>query len=215
MEAVLEVGVLRKAVHTADLLRDGHNHLVKQESVALAVCKREVQHVPDALDPHSKSLALLQFAGCPQILANWFRQMPDVVGVLQRAKSSCHLNLAELLHQRLQLGAAVRGEDANVHSLIVQAPQEQFRRKWLHFPRVLNLKKIINSVMKTITYPHFFGLPRSGSTSQMYWSGSCFGFGPFYSKYSKKNLNFYCFETSFWLFIFENNLNVTSKSNKQ
>jgi hypothetical protein len=70
MEAVLEVGVLRKAVHTADLLRDGHNHLVKQESVALAVCKREVQHVPDALDPHSKSLALLQFAGCPQILAN-------------------------------------------------------------------------------------------------------------------------------------------------
>jgi len=67
--------------------------------------------------------------------------MPDVVGVLQRAQSSCHPNLVELLHQRLQLGAAVRGEDANVHSLLVQAPQEQLRRKWLHFPRVLNLEK--------------------------------------------------------------------------
>ncbi len=35
------------------------------------------------------------------------------------------------------------------------------------------------------------------------------------SKKSKKNLDSYCFMTSFWLFIFENNVHVPSKSNKQ
>ncbi len=35
------------------------------------------------------------------------------------------------------------------------------------------------------------------------------------SKYNKKNLDFYCLATSFWLFIFENDVKVPSKSNKQ
>ncbi len=35
------------------------------------------------------------------------------------------------------------------------------------------------------------------------------------SKNSKKNLDSYCFVTSFLLFIFENDVNVPSKSNKQ
>jgi hypothetical protein len=35
------------------------------------------------------------------------------------------------------------------------------------------------------------------------------------SKNSKKNLDSYCFVTSFGLFIFENDVNVSSKSNKQ
>ncbi len=35
------------------------------------------------------------------------------------------------------------------------------------------------------------------------------------SKTSKKNLDFYCFVTSFELFIFENDINVPSKSNKK
>ncbi len=35
------------------------------------------------------------------------------------------------------------------------------------------------------------------------------------SKNSKKNLDSYCFVTSFGLFIFENDVNVPSKSNKQ
>ncbi len=34
------------------------------------------------------------------------------------------------------------------------------------------------------------------------------------SKKSKKNLDSYCFVTSFWLFIFENDIDVPSKSNK-
>ncbi len=34
-------------------------------------------------------------------------------------------------------------------------------------------------------------------------------------KKSKKNLDSYCFVTSFWLFIFENDVHVLSKSNKQ
>ncbi len=35
------------------------------------------------------------------------------------------------------------------------------------------------------------------------------------SKKRKKNLDSYCFVTSFWLFIFENDVHVPSKSNKQ
>jgi len=35
------------------------------------------------------------------------------------------------------------------------------------------------------------------------------------SKPSKKNFDSYCFVTSFGLFIFENDVNVPSKSNKQ
>jgi hypothetical protein len=35
------------------------------------------------------------------------------------------------------------------------------------------------------------------------------------SKNNKKNLDSYCFATSFGLFIFENDVNVPSKSNKQ
>jgi hypothetical protein len=31
----------------------------------------------------------------------------------------------------------------------------------------------------------------------------------------KKNLDFYCFVTSFWLFIFENNVHVPSKNTMQ
>jgi hypothetical protein len=36
-----------------------------------------------------------------------------------------------------------------------------------------------------------------------------------FSKKSKKNLDSYCFVTSFGLFIFENDVNVPSKRNKQ
>ncbi len=45
----------------------------------------------------------------------------------------------------------------------------------------------------------------SGSISQRYGSGSGSGSGSFYhqAKKSKKNLDFYCFVTSFGLFIFE------------
>ncbi len=32
---------------------------------------------------------------------------------------------------------------------------------------------------------------------------------------SKKNLDSYCFVTCFWLFIFENDVQIPSKSNKQ
>ncbi|MFN9960514.1 MAG: hypothetical protein ACK55I_46115, partial [bacterium] len=141
MQAVLEVGVLRKAVHTADMLRDGHYHLVKEESVALAVCKREVHHVPDALDPQSESLALLQLAGGPQVLAHRLRKMPHVERVLQRTQSFGHPNLVEFFEEGLQLGAPVRCEEANVHSLLVKAPQKNLRRKWLHLAGILNLKK--------------------------------------------------------------------------
>ncbi len=35
------------------------------------------------------------------------------------------------------------------------------------------------------------------------------------SKFSKKNLDSYCFVTSLWLFIFENDVNVALKNNKQ
>ncbi len=39
---------------------------------------------------------------------------------------------------------------------------------------------------------------------------------PFITKQKcEKNLDSYCFVTSFWLFIFENDVNVPSKSNKQ
>ncbi len=54
--------------------------------------------------------------------------------------------------------------------------------------------------------PHVFGPPGSGSgsISQSHGSGS----GSFYhqAKKSKKNLDSYCFVTSFWRFIFENNV---------
>jgi hypothetical protein len=65
-------------------------------------------------------------------------------------------------------------------------------------------------------------------TSVGQWSGSEFGSGStrstcFWasrillssSKIERKNLDFFCFVTSFGLFIFENDVNVPSKSNKQ
>jgi hypothetical protein len=62
----------------------------------------------------------------------------------------------------------------------------------------------------------------SGYIRQRYGSGSGSGSGSgfFYhqaKRVSKKNLDFYCFVsvTSFWLFIFENDLQVPSKSKKQ
>ncbi len=60
--------------------------------------------------------------------------------------------------------------------------------------------------------PHVFGPPGSGSRS---CSGS--GSGYFYpqAKKIKENLDSYCFVTSFWLFIFENDVHVPSKSNKK
>ncbi len=53
--------------------------------------------------------------------------------------------------------------------------------------------------------PHVFGPPGSGSTSQRYGSGTGSGSGSFYhqAKNSKKNLDSYCFVTSFGLFMFE------------
>ncbi len=53
--------------------------------------------------------------------------------------------------------------------------------------------------------PHVFGPPGSG-----FGSGS---FSP--SKNWKRNLDSYCFVTSFLLFMFDNDVNVPSKSNKQ
>jgi hypothetical protein len=57
---------------------------------------------------------------------------------------------------------------------------------------------------------HVFGPPGSGSgsISQRYGSGSFYQ-----SKNSKKNLDFYCFVTSFWLLSLENDVDVLSKSN--
>jgi hypothetical protein len=50
--------------------------------------------------------------------------------------------------------------------------------------------------------PHVFGPPGSGSISQRYGSGSGNGSGSFFhqAKKSKKNLDSYCFVTSFGLF---------------
>jgi hypothetical protein len=57
--------------------------------------------------------------------------------------------------------------------------------------------------------PYVFEPPRSGSgsISQRYGSGSGYR-SP--SKKSKKNLDSYCLVTSFWLFIFENDVQVPS-----
>jgi hypothetical protein len=67
--------------------------------------------------------------------------------------------------------------------------------------------------------PHVFGPPGSGSINQRCGSGSGSGSGSrsFYhqAKKSKKTLYSSCFVTSFWLFIFENDVQVPSKSNKQ
>ncbi len=63
--------------------------------------------------------------------------------------------------------------------------------------------------------PRVLGPPGSGSgsISQRYGSGSGIRILLALSKNSKKNLDFYCFVTYFWLFIFENDVNVPSKSN--
>ncbi len=62
--------------------------------------------------------------------------------------------------------------------------------------------------------PHVFGPPGSGSISQRYGSGS----GSFYdqAKIVRKNIDSYCFVTSFGLFLsLKNDVNVPSKCNKQ
>ncbi len=72
------------------------------------------------------------------------------------------------------------------------------------------------TLLTSVADPHVFGPPGSGSRSisQRYRSGSGSGSGS-PSKKSKKNLDSYCFVTSFWLFIFENDVHVPSKSHKQ
>ncbi len=57
----------------------------------------------------------------------------------------------------------------------------------------------------------------SGSISQRHGSGSSSGSGSFYHQaiIVKKKLDSYCFVTSFWLFIFENDVDLPSKINKQ
>jgi hypothetical protein len=82
-----------------------------------------------------------------------------------------------------------------------------------HIPFKLQLICLFSSVPDPDPLdPHIFGPPRSGSDStiQRYGSGS----GSFYHqvKIVRKT---YCFLTSFGLFIFEKDVNVTSKSKKQ
>ncbi len=62
--------------------------------------------------------------------------------------------------------------------------------------------------------PYVFGPPGSGSgsISQRYGSGSG---SDYHQAKKKKNLDSYCFVTSFWLFIFEKWCKCTFKSNKQ
>jgi hypothetical protein len=38
---------------STDMLWNGHDHLMEEKGIALAVCERIVHHVPDALDPHT------------------------------------------------------------------------------------------------------------------------------------------------------------------
>jgi len=80
MQAVFEEGVFWKTVNSADMLRNGHDHLVVEKGVALAV-------LPDALDPHTQGLAFLQLAGGPQVLTNQLWKMPDIEWMLQKMQS--------------------------------------------------------------------------------------------------------------------------------
>ncbi len=65
--------------------------------------------------------------------------------------------------------------------------------------------------------PHVFGPPGSGSTSQMYGSGSCSGSGSFYhhAKIVRITMIPTIFVTLFDFLSLKNDMNVPSKSNKQ
>ncbi len=61
---------------------------------------------------------------------------------------------------------------------------------------------LFRSLESSVPDPQVFGPPWSRSLSSS-------------KNLYKKNLEFYCFVTSLWLFIFKNDVNVPSKSNKQ
>jgi hypothetical protein len=102
------------------------------------------QHVSDAFDPDTQSLALFQLAGNEKVFGHTFDEMPGVVTMLNGLQSSFLPDLVELSHQRLQLAAAVGCKDTNVDTLLVQSFQQDFCCTRLHFCGVLNLNKINN-----------------------------------------------------------------------
>jgi len=64
------------------VLGDAEDHLAEKKGIALARGEAVPEHVPQAFDPASQRLALLELGSEDAVLDHRLHQVPDIVGVL-------------------------------------------------------------------------------------------------------------------------------------